>query len=228
MFCDDNNIERDTVVDVGCGSGQSTFHWAPHFNKVLGIDISHSQIQCAKDKLLEHAINNVEFKVGAGEALPLPDSSVDMLSFGTCWHWMNWDKVIPEIRRVLKAQGCVAIYAYLVPQPVHPKCSSIHEDFVQKCVVPYFPTSHHYFGGYQNSPHPFPLAKRCDWTMNRTYSFEEFRRMIESVAAYAKYKKDNPDLDALDEMLCKFKELLPEGEDIIEVTFPVCLLLFKN
>ena len=36
------------AVDVGCGSGQSTRPLAPHFEKVIGIDVSEAQIAAAR------------------------------------------------------------------------------------------------------------------------------------------------------------------------------------
>ena len=55
-------------MDIGCGSGQSTFGLAPHFKKVLGLDISEAQIAEAKKKAAaakdggEKAFGNVDFE----------------------------------------------------------------------------------------------------------------------------------------------------------------------
>lgn len=46
-------------VDVGCGSGQCTDLFAPHFKQVLGTDVSAAQINAAKAQ--EHP-SNVEFQ----------------------------------------------------------------------------------------------------------------------------------------------------------------------
>ena len=49
---------RALAVDVGCGSGQSTTILAPHFDKVVGLDISAAQIDEANKK---EKPGNVEF-----------------------------------------------------------------------------------------------------------------------------------------------------------------------
>ena len=36
------------AVDVGCGSGQVTRALAPHFRRVVGLDVSAAQIQAGK------------------------------------------------------------------------------------------------------------------------------------------------------------------------------------
>jgi ubiquinone/menaquinone biosynthesis C-methylase UbiE len=68
-----------TAVDVGCGSGQSTYPLRQHFNKVIGIDVSEKQIEHAKKKY-----SDVEFKVGPGENLQfLENCSVNLITTAT-------------------------------------------------------------------------------------------------------------------------------------------------
>ena len=50
----------DMVVDIGCGSGQSTSVFAAHFTKALGVDPSEGQIKFAIEK---NKCANVEFQV---------------------------------------------------------------------------------------------------------------------------------------------------------------------
>ena len=50
--------QKGYAVDVGCGTGQNTRILAPYFDKVLGLDISETQIKIANENPLE----NVEFK----------------------------------------------------------------------------------------------------------------------------------------------------------------------
>lgn len=37
---------------LGCGTGQSTFVLAEHFDRVLGVDVSESQIEEARDQII--------------------------------------------------------------------------------------------------------------------------------------------------------------------------------
>ena len=48
------------MLDVGCGSGQSTAAFASHFNKAIGIDPSQSQI---KKAIGTNQSNNIHFQV---------------------------------------------------------------------------------------------------------------------------------------------------------------------
>ncbi|XP_038605678.1 trans-aconitate 3-methyltransferase-like isoform X3 [Tachyglossus aculeatus] len=98
------------AVDVGCGSGQSTRVLAPHFERVLGTDISEAQIQQAGKAPSPH---NVSYRVCPAEELPLEDASVDLVTAFTAAHWFDTERFLQEVTRVLKPQGCVALSTYL-------------------------------------------------------------------------------------------------------------------
>lgn len=50
----------DLAVDIGCGTGQVTGLLAPYFKKVIGMDLSKTQIQIAKSS---NTLDNVEYLV---------------------------------------------------------------------------------------------------------------------------------------------------------------------
>ena len=101
-----------TAVDVGCGSGQSTYPLRQHFNKVIGIDVSEKQIEHAKKKY-----SDVEFRVGQGENLQfLENCSVNLITTAQAMHWMNHGAFYREVDRVLKPGGTLAVYGYGISQ----------------------------------------------------------------------------------------------------------------
>ncbi|XP_075034739.1 putative methyltransferase DDB_G0268948 [Mixophyes fleayi] len=99
----------EMAVDVGCGTGRYTLPLAPHFKKVLGIDISDSQINLAKEHTLAE---NVSYMVAPAEQLPLKDASVDLVNAGLAAHWFKVDKFVNEATRVIKTNGCLAVHAF--------------------------------------------------------------------------------------------------------------------
>ena len=42
---------------------------------------------------------------GVGEAIPLDDACVDAVCVSSAWHWMDPERAVPEIARVLRAGG---------------------------------------------------------------------------------------------------------------------------
>jgi SAM-dependent methyltransferase len=55
--------------------------------------------------VLQDRSPGVEVVRGRGEAIPLPDASADGLFFSSAWHWMDPERAVPEIARVLRDGG---------------------------------------------------------------------------------------------------------------------------
>ena len=69
-------------MDAGCGSGQSTHLFFPHFRRILGIDPSENQIAQAKEKYGAET-GEVTFSVGVAEEMDsVPDKNADMVIAG--------------------------------------------------------------------------------------------------------------------------------------------------
>nr|XP_039261977.1 putative methyltransferase DDB_G0268948 [Styela clava] len=102
---DGNTFEY--MLDVGCGTGRSTHAFSPFFKSILGIDISEAQIEQAK-KINES--DNIIFKLSDGHTFPVDDDSVDLVTCGAAAHWLDIKKFEEECERVLKPNGCCAIY----------------------------------------------------------------------------------------------------------------------
>ncbi|XP_069841309.1 putative methyltransferase DDB_G0268948 isoform X2 [Dendropsophus ebraccatus] len=100
----------EMAVDAGCGTGRYTLPLALHFKKVLGVDISESQINVAKQHTLA---NNVSYMVAPAEKLPLKNASVDLVNAALAAHWFTPDKFASEAVRVLKTNGCLAAHAFI-------------------------------------------------------------------------------------------------------------------
>ncbi len=99
----------DTVVDLGSGAGIDCFLAAKKTGpegKVIGIDFTEEMIVKAKTNALKGGFNNVEFKQGDIEQLPLPDDFADII-ISNCVINLAPDKskVFSEAKRVLKPGG---------------------------------------------------------------------------------------------------------------------------
>ncbi len=103
----------DTVVDLGSGAGNDCFvarHETTESGKVIGIDFTASMIQKARENAEKLGYNNVEFRHGDIDDLPISDNSVDVV-VSNCVLNLVPDKlkVIREIFRVLKPGGHFSI-----------------------------------------------------------------------------------------------------------------------
>jgi len=105
--------EGDTVVDLGSGAGNDCFvarHEAGVSGKVIGIDFTESMIEKARMNSEKMGYNNVEFRFGDIEEMPVVDSSVNVVVSNCVLNLVpNKEKVIAEISRVLKPGGHFSI-----------------------------------------------------------------------------------------------------------------------
>jgi ubiquinone/menaquinone biosynthesis C-methylase UbiE len=74
---------EDSVLDVGCGAGQTACEIAKEFgSRVTGVDISDVMISKAMDKAIKQRVEDkVEFRVADAFQLPFDDESFDIALF---------------------------------------------------------------------------------------------------------------------------------------------------
>ncbi|MEO1028292.1 MAG: class I SAM-dependent methyltransferase, partial [Pseudomonadota bacterium] len=74
------------ILDLGCGTGRYTSALAQWLNaEVVGVDLSEKMLAKAK----ETSAPGVSFKLGAAEAIPLEEGSVDMVFMSMVFHHLK-------------------------------------------------------------------------------------------------------------------------------------------
>lgn len=103
----------DTVIDLGSGAGNDAFvarHEAGLEGKVIGIDFTDSMIEKARANAEKLSYNNVEFRKGDIDDMPVSDEAAEVVISNCVLNLVpNKDKVISEIYRVLKPGGHFSI-----------------------------------------------------------------------------------------------------------------------
>lgn len=105
--------EGEVVLDLGAGAGFDSFLAAARVGprgKVIGVDMTPEMIRKARENAAKTGADNIEFRLGEIERLPVVDSSVDVV-ISNCVINLSSDKpgVFGEIHRVLKPGGRIAI-----------------------------------------------------------------------------------------------------------------------
>jgi len=100
-------VKGKDVLDIACGEGYGSFLLADHAKSVIGVDISDEVIRHARNK---YAISNLKFEQGDCLCIPIKDNSIDIVvSFETVEHHDQHDKMLSEIKRVLRPGGILVI-----------------------------------------------------------------------------------------------------------------------
>lgn len=92
------------VLEVGCGGGFMSEALARRGAIVTGIDPSAPAIEAARAHARREGLE-IDYRVGTGESLPLPDESMDCVVIVDVLEHVDVAPILDEIRRVLKTDG---------------------------------------------------------------------------------------------------------------------------
>jgi SAM-dependent methyltransferase len=92
------------VVDLGAGTGKLTRVLVPRVEQVTAVEPSEGMREA-----LERAVPEARSLAGSAESMPLDDSSVDAVFVAQAWHWVDPTAAVPEVARVLRAGGTLAL-----------------------------------------------------------------------------------------------------------------------
>jgi ubiquinone/menaquinone biosynthesis C-methylase UbiE len=108
------NIKKgDVVIDLGSGAGNDAFiarHETGEAGKVIGIDFTPAMIERARQNAEVRGFNNVEFRQGDIEKMPVTSNVADVIVSNCVLNLVpNKHGVFKEIFRVLKPGGHFSI-----------------------------------------------------------------------------------------------------------------------
>lgn len=119
-------VKGKQVLDIACGEGYGSAILAQEASSVIGVDIAQEAVEHARQAYA--GIAHLEFKQGDAAAIPLPDSSVDVVvSFETIEHHAKHSEMIDEVRRVLRPEG-----VFIISSPnriVYSEKAGYHNEF---------------------------------------------------------------------------------------------------
>jgi SAM-dependent methyltransferase len=91
--------EELTAADIGAGTGISSRLLADQGVRVAAVEPNAAMREAAEPH------PRVDFRPGTAEATGLKDASIDLVLCAQAFHWFDYAKALPELRRILSPRG---------------------------------------------------------------------------------------------------------------------------
>ncbi|XP_078605722.1 putative methyltransferase DDB_G0268948 isoform X2 [Branchiostoma floridae x Branchiostoma japonicum] len=182
------------AVDIGCGSGQSSEILAPHFQHVLGIDVSEPQIAMAS---ANNKLNNVEYRVAPAESIPVPDESVDLVMCLEAAHWFDMEKFNAEVDRVLVPGGCLAVAGTIEEKFSQDELTNISHEFLRQGPMKdcwHENLVRYLFTEYRTLPMPYDGVIRDEsMSIETDLTIPQYVNLASTISPYREFCRRNPE-----------------------------------
>jgi SAM-dependent methyltransferase len=186
-FLAEQSPGRALAIDCATGSGQAAVALARHFDTVLAVDGSPTQLSNAA----RHP--RVHYVAGLAEQLPLPGGRAGLVTAAQAAHWFDFDRFHSECRRVLAPGGVVAAWTYEKFR-LDAAVDAVIDHFYEDVVGRYWPRERRYVEeGYRTLPFPWherPVPRfelQTDWDLSQVLGYvgtwSAVRRYVDDVGA---------------------------------------------
>ncbi len=98
------------IADLGAGEGTFSQLLAQRAARVIAVDNSEKMVEYGARLAREHGLDNLEYRLGDMEAVPIEDGSVDLAFFSqSLHHAQHPERAVREAHRILRAGGRIAV-----------------------------------------------------------------------------------------------------------------------
>ncbi len=120
------------VLDVSTGAGHTALMFAPRVSRVVAGDLTPQMLDTARELANKRGIANIESRPADAQALPLDDSTFDLVTNRIALHhYTDARKAISEMARVCKHGGLIGFTDNIVPPD---KVTAGHINHFEKCL----------------------------------------------------------------------------------------------
>jgi ubiquinone/menaquinone biosynthesis C-methylase UbiE len=170
--------------DCATGNGQAAIPLSEFFDRVIATDASEEQIQSATRN------SRIEYRVAPSEKTDLEATSCDLITVAQALHWFDLPAFYAEAKRVLKADGVLAVWSYNLLR-IDPAIDSIVNRFYTDTVGPFWPPERKLVEkGYRDLPFPFEELNAPEFAMTAEWSVDALLGYLGTWSASKRYQKE--------------------------------------
>lgn len=164
---------RPRAVDVGCGTGLSTRALTALADEVMGTDSAPAMVEEAR------RWGGATYHCAPAEDLPWAPGSVDLITVAGAIPWIDCERFLPEVHRVLTADGWLVVYDNgitdtLVGEPRY--ADWYHRVFLARYPRP--PRREPPLTPEVCRRHGFAIVARDEYTHEVTFTLEQYVRFL--------------------------------------------------
>ena len=212
--------KRNTAWDCGTGNGQTAKELAKYFEKVFATDSSKKQIQNA------HQADNIFYSVQFAEQTNFEENSFDLVTVSQALHWFNVNKFYPEVKRVTKPRGWIAVWMYSLAT-ISPEIDKlINVKHYKETLGTYWDYERKFVDdNYITLPFPFREIQCPVFKMQFKWTLEELKGYLNSWSALQKFIAVNQ-FNPVDKLI---EEIKPHWHnEKMKLIFPVYMRMGQN
>ena len=208
--------ERELAWDCATGNGQAAIGLVPFFKSVIATDASSKQLEFAiKDP-------KISYKTALAEDSGLMSYSVDLLTVATAIHWLDTERFYPEVRRILKPGGIIALWVYDHCR-ISEEIDIISKDYSENTVGEYWPIENRKAWNFEESvDFPFEKINAPEFLLKVNWSLDEYLKYLNTWSSTRNYITKTGK-DPIEELRSKFGNTWKDNNEKKEVTWKLVM-----
>lgn len=177
--------DRQYAWDCATGNGQTAIELAKVFNKVYATDISQKQ--------LDHSIasSSIIYSLQPAEKTNFSDNTFDLITVSQALHWFKFDEFYPEVKRVSKNGGWIAVWMYALLN-ISPEIDQLVSHHHFEVLKDYWDAERKYVDeNYKTIPFPFEEMTCPEFFIEYKWTLKELEGYLNTWSALQKFVQKN-------------------------------------
>jgi SAM-dependent methyltransferase len=208
---------HDLVWDCATGSGQAATMLARYFGGVIATDASEAQIVNADPH------ERVTYHVAPASASGLAEGSCDLVSVAQAAHWLDLAAFYDEARLVLRPNGVIAVWCYVMLQTGRPEVDAAVHAFQYDRVDRYWPPGRELVDDqYQSLEFPFTPIPAPAFEMHARWRRADLLGYVGTWSAVARCRQVEG-RDPMPDLADTIARAWPDESELLTIAWPLYL-----